>query len=106
MTESLLTDLTTDQLFLPPPSPEKQAITNEIVEIVKHAVEKLTSMEQDIVSRYHGLNGHNPETFLEIGKHHDFSMTRANQLYARALRKLRHPHFRKGLDRAYEDSQP
>ena len=53
-------------------------------------MEKLTSREKDIVTRYYGLGGEESTSLEAIGEDINLSRERVRQIRNDALRKMRH----------------
>ncbi len=58
-------------------------------EDVDRALKTLTGRDRDVIERYHGLGGRDPQTMKEIGKHHGITEMRVSQLVKGALEKMR-----------------
>ena len=58
---------------------------------IDRALEILDRDEQSVVILRYGLDGSDPRTLSEVGKHFDLTRERVRQIEGRALAKLRHP---------------
>ncbi|MFQ5524223.1 MAG: sigma-70 family RNA polymerase sigma factor [Acidimicrobiia bacterium] len=67
------------------------------VENLKHVLERLTERERTIIEMRYGLNGREPATLDEVGRHFDVTRERIRQIEAKALAKMRHPSTPGGL---------
>ena len=67
------------------------------VENLKHVLERLTERERTIIEMRYGLNGREPATLDEVGRHFNVTRERIRQIEAKALAKMRHPSTPGGL---------
>tara|TARA_Y100000310_G_scaffold269052_1_gene281979 strand:- start:2275 stop:3441 length:1167 start_codon:yes stop_codon:yes gene_type:complete len=67
------------------------ALTPAKMDLVKIALEKLTDLEVDVISRRFGLEGERSMSFDELADSYEVTPERIRQVEAKALRKLRHP---------------
>ncbi len=67
------------------------------VENLKHVLERLNERERTIIEMRYGLNGHEPATLDEVGRHFNVTRERIRQIEAKALAKMRHPSTPGGL---------
>ena len=56
------------------------------------ALEELDDREKDVVRMRFGLDGGQPRTLEEVGRHFGVTRERVRQIEARTMAKLRHPH--------------
>jgi RNA polymerase primary sigma factor len=99
----LAESISTEKLFLPPPSPEKQAYTEEIKNLIRQSLNTLTPREELIITKRFGLDGDEEKSFDEIGESLEVSGGRVRQIESKAFRKLRQPtHRSKSLKEAWE----
>jgi RNA polymerase sigma factor (sigma-70 family) len=67
------------------------------VENLKQVLERLTERERTIIEMRYGLNGRDPATLDEVGRHFNVTRERIRQIEAKALAKMRHPSTPGGL---------
>ncbi len=62
-------------------------------ETVDYVLENLKASDRykDVIVRYYGLNGHDEQTFSEIGKVYGVTLERIRQIRGRMVRMLRYP---------------
>lgn len=80
-----------------PPGPGELAETSERDQLLRDAIAQLNPREALVLSKRFGLDGGEEYTLREIAQEIGLSGNRVNQIEARALEKLRHPHFTKRL---------
>lgn len=66
-------------------------------EQIDNALEKLPERERRIIQLRYGLHDGHYRTLEEVGREFGITRERIRQIEARALRKLRHPHYGRGL---------
>ena len=71
--------------------PEGDAVTEATRGDVLAGLKGLDDREQRILILRYGLDGHEPRTLDEVGRHFDLTRERIRQIEARAMSKLRHP---------------
>jgi RNA polymerase sigma factor (sigma-70 family) len=71
--------------------PEGDAVTEATRGDVLAGLKGLDEREQRILILRYGLDGHEPRTLDEVGRHFDLTRERIRQIEARAMSKLRHP---------------
>jgi RNA polymerase primary sigma factor len=70
-------------------SSEETLARSECSERVRDALEQLDPRERDVLRRYYGFDGHDPETLQGIGQDWGITRERVRQLRERALEKIR-----------------
>jgi RNA polymerase primary sigma factor len=93
--EAELGDFTPDRTT---PPPDEQIARSSMRRQTKELLSKLTPREQDILRRRFGLDGVPEHTLEEIGQSLSLSRERIRQIEVAALRKLRAPSEREGLE--------
>jgi len=68
---------------------EETLARHEGSERVRDAMEELDPRERDVLRRYYGFDGHEPETLQGIGQDWGITRERVRQLRERALEKIR-----------------
>lgn len=68
-----------------------QAESSLIKEYISNALHTLTLREQKVIELRFGLIDGQPKTFDEVARYFNISRSRAAQIEAKAIRKLRHP---------------
>ncbi len=79
------------------PSPSDTASRHLLKEHLDRVLGMLSLRERQILELRYGLNDGEPKTLEEISALLGITRERARQIESRALRKLRHPHFSRGL---------
>ena len=69
--------------------PAKQALISSKHEIFKKVLFSLMEREQLILKMRYGINGDNPKTLEEVGKHFDLSRERIRQIEVKAIQKMK-----------------
>lgn len=85
-----LIDAPRSALMLPPVQ-EDNIIAAELTRDIHNVLRTLTPREAKILTARFGLNGDEPQTLNEVGKHEAITRDRVRQIEAKALRHLRHP---------------
>ncbi|MFO7299428.1 MAG: sigma-70 family RNA polymerase sigma factor [Actinomycetes bacterium] len=67
------------------------------LENLRHVLDRLTEREREIIIMRYGLNGREPATLDEVGRHFNVTRERIRQIEAKALAKMRHPSTPGGL---------
>ncbi|HZD23645.1 MAG TPA: sigma-70 family RNA polymerase sigma factor [Acidimicrobiia bacterium] len=67
------------------------------IEQLSHVLERLNDRERTIIEMRYGLNGNDPATLDEVGRHFNVTRERIRQIEAKALAKMRHPSTPDGL---------
>lgn len=80
-----------DLIAAPEPSVEDVAAAALLGQDIAQALAKLTERERTILILRYGLDGSEPRTLEETGRHFGITRERARQIEAEALRRLRHP---------------
>jgi RNA polymerase nonessential primary-like sigma factor len=70
-------------------SPEDSLLLRERVQVVREAVERLTSIEQSIISRRYGLGNDQPQTLSRIASKRGLTRQRVHQIEEKAKSRLR-----------------
>jgi RNA polymerase primary sigma factor len=83
---STMHDVTEDDA----PGPENALLAESLQKEIERALEKLTSVEADVVRMYFGLGGHSAMTLEEIGTRMDRTRERVRQIKEKAIRRLKH----------------
>jgi transcriptional regulator with XRE-family HTH domain len=73
------------------PSAETALLAGEASELLAETVSRLPALQREVIVRTCGLDGAPAESLTHIGHRHGVSHTRVSQIYAQALRALRHP---------------
>ena len=74
-------------------SPAKQLAFQFLQDRLNRALEKLTELEQQIITLHFGLSGKKPMTLVELSELCGLTRERIRQLETRALKKLKDPSF-------------
>ena len=74
-------------------SPAKQLAFQFLQDRLSQAMEKLTELEQQIITLHFGLSGKKPMTLVELSELCGLTRERIRQLESRALKKLKDPSF-------------
>jgi RNA polymerase primary sigma factor len=74
-------------------SPAKQIAFQFLQDRLSQAMEKLTELEQQIITLHFGLSGKKPMTLVELSELCGLTRERIRQLESRALKKLKDPSF-------------
>ncbi len=80
------------------PSPYEATSKELLRESIEEALETLDPREAEVLTLRFGLNGGDPKTLEEVGKIFGVTRERIRQIEAKAIRKLRHPARRRGLE--------
>jgi RNA polymerase primary sigma factor len=67
------------------------------IENLRFVLERLTERERTVIEMRYGLNGSEPSTLDEVGRHFNVTRERIRQIEAKALAKMRHPSTPGGL---------
>ena len=73
-------------------APEEEAARRLLGDAILVALEELDDREKQVVRMRFGLDGGQPRTLEEVGRHFGVTRERVRQIEARTLAKLRHPH--------------
>ena len=73
-------------------APADAAARRLLGEAVLASLEDLDKREKDVVRMRFGLDGEQPRTLEEVGRHFGVTRERVRQIEARTMAKLRHPH--------------
>ena len=92
--DSVLGDFIEDSGAAAPLENASQHILREQIEI---ALQKLPERERRIIQLRYGLQDGHYRTLEEVGREFGITRERIRQIEARVLRKLRHPHYGRGL---------
>ncbi len=92
--DSVLADFIEDGRASTPMENASQHILREQIE---SALEKLPERERRIIQLRYGLYDGHYRTLEEVGREFGITRERIRQIEARVLRKLRHPHYGRGL---------
>jgi RNA polymerase primary sigma factor len=92
--DSVLGDFIEDNGAAAPLESAAQHILREQIDI---ALQKLPERERRIIQLRYGLADGHYRTLEEVGREFGITRERIRQIEARVLRKLRHPHFGRGL---------
>jgi RNA polymerase primary sigma factor len=92
--DSVLGDFIEDNGAAAPLESAAQHILREQIEIV---LQKLPERERRIIQLRYGLQDGHYRTLEEVGREFGITRERIRQIEARVLRKLRHPHYGRGL---------
>ena len=74
-------------------SPAKRLAFQFLQDRLSRAIEKLTELEQQIITLHFGLSGRKPMTLVELSELCGLTRERIRQLEARALKKMKDPSF-------------
>ncbi|MBU2591849.1 MAG: RNA polymerase sigma factor RpoD [Patescibacteria group bacterium] len=80
------------------PSPYEATSKELLRESIEEALETLDPREAEVLTLRFGLSGGDPKTLEEVGKIFGVTRERIRQIEAKAIRKLRHPARRRGLE--------
>jgi RNA polymerase primary sigma factor len=97
--EAVLGDFIQDERSASPAESAMQRMLREQLEL---ALSKLPERERKIIQLRYGLYDGRYRTLEEVGREFGITRERIRQIEARALRKLRHPHYGKALRRYLE----
>jgi RNA polymerase primary sigma factor len=78
-------------------TPMENATQHILREQIESALEKLPERERRIIQLRYGLYDGHYRTLEEVGREFGITRERIRQIEARVLRKLRHPHYGRGL---------
>ena len=78
-------------------SPMEDASQNLLREQIETVLQKLPERERRIIQLRYGLYDGHYRTLEEVGREFGITRERIRQIEARVLRKLRHPHYGRGL---------
>jgi RNA polymerase primary sigma factor len=92
--DSVLGDFIEDNGAAAPLESAAQHILREQIDIV---LQKLPERERRIIQLRYGLQDGHYRTLEEVGREFGITRERIRQIEARVLRKLRHPHYGRGL---------
>ena len=73
-------------------APDEEAARRLLGDTILLALEELDDREKDVVRMRFGLDGGQPRTLEEVGRHFGVTRERVRQIEARTMAKLRHPH--------------
>ena len=73
-------------------APEEEAARRLLGDAILVALEELNDREKHVVRMRFGLDGGQPRTLEEVGRHFGVTRERVRQIEARTMAKLRHPH--------------
>ena len=73
-------------------APDEEAARRLLGDAILIALEELDDREKDVVRMRFGLDGGQPRTLEEVGRHFGVTRERVRQIEARTMAKLRHPH--------------
>jgi len=73
-------------------APEEEAARRLLGDAILVALEELDDREKHVVRMRFGLDGGQPRTLEEVGRHFGVTRERVRQIEARTMAKLRHPH--------------
>jgi len=71
-------------------SPDKELITDSLIEDIERVVNTLTPREANIIRLIFGLNGKRVHTLGEIGEEYDLTRERVRQIREKAIKRLKH----------------
>ncbi len=97
--DAVLGDFIEDDHSLPP---MENATQNILREQLEEALHKLPERERKIIQLRYGLQDGRYRTLEEVGREFGITRERIRQIEAKALRKLRHPHYGRALRRYLE----
>lgn len=100
--DSTLADFISDKNVI---SPFDSANKEELKEIVKFILDKLSEREAKVIMMRFGINMNSDHTLEEIGKQFNVTRERIRQIEAKALKKLRHPSILPLLRDFYEGKE-
>ena len=100
--DSTLADFISDKNVT---SPFDSANKEELKEIVKFILDKLSEREAKVIMMRFGINMNSDHTLEEIGKQFNVTRERIRQIEAKALKKLRHPSILPLLRDFYEGKE-
>jgi RNA polymerase primary sigma factor len=80
------------------PSPYSETSEEMLKESIDDVLDSLSPREAEVLVLRFGLKGEDPKTLEEVGKIFGVTRERIRQIEAKAIRKLKHPSKRKGLD--------
>jgi RNA polymerase primary sigma factor len=89
-----------DDVSVPPDVGVMEAMRSEDI---KSALAALTPRSEDILKRFYGLDGREPQTLKQIGKAHGVSRERVRQIRNRAMEQLRNSPGASLLSEHYRD---
>ena len=72
--------------------PEEEVARRLLGDDILVALEELNDREKHVVRMRFGLDGGQPRTLEEVGRHFGVTRERVRQIEARTMAKLRHPH--------------
>ena len=78
-------------------APEEEAARRLLGDAILVALEELNDREKDVVRMRFGLDGGQPRTLEEVGRHFGVTRERVRQIEARTMAKLRHLHRSQNL---------
>ena len=78
-------------------APFEMIVSKLNLENLQGILERLTERERTIIEMRYGLNGRDPATLDEVGRHFEVTRERIRQIEAKALAKMRHPSTPGGL---------
>ncbi len=78
-------------------SPENLAITGNMKDMLRGALDTLRPRDAKVLSLRYGLDDDSPRTLQEIGDEFGITRERARQIQNSALKKLRHPKYSRQL---------
>ncbi len=94
--DAVLGDFIEDEHNAPP---IENATANILREQLEEALQKLPERERKIIQLRYGLTDGRYRTLEEVGREFGITRERIRQIEAKALRKLRHPHYGRALRR-------
>lgn len=97
--DAVLGDFIEDEHNAPP---MENATANILREQLEEALQKLPERERKIIQLRYGLADGRYRTLEEVGREFGITRERIRQIEAKALRKLRHPHYGRALRRYLE----
>ena len=78
-------------------APDEAAARSFESAALRDSLLRLDAREREVLSLRFGLTDERPLTLEEVGRRFDLTRERIRQIEARVLRKLRHPHYGRGL---------